>query len=247
MTDYRVSAAGNAQVSVRGKLTRAGAGLVIYCHGHGGTGWGSISAPTSAPGQYHNISAMAEAGYLVIATDTGTPASASWSNDSAHTAINDAITLGQTVFGAKAGKVILMGTSMGGGCALSFTGRNPTKVAACIAIEPIVNLNTMLATFTDINTAYSGGYTDATYGANHNPRYQADHGAFAGIPLQVWYGDSDTTATPTDVLAFRDAVLAQPSPSIAVTALSGGHAESTTQQIPTATLTGFAQQYLSAA
>jgi hypothetical protein len=50
-----------------------------------------------------------------------------------------------------------------------------------------------------VNAAYSGGYSDGTYGAAHNPKLFASTLAASGIPAWVAYASDDPTVIPSSV------------------------------------------------
>jgi alpha-beta hydrolase superfamily lysophospholipase len=215
--------------------------LAVYCHGHGGGALAGFDPVNT--GQRHNVVGLARAGYIVVSSDMKGPAS--WGNDAAQASIDSAIAHGQTRYRARTGQVLMIGTSMGGAAALAFTARYPAKVAGCIAIIPILDLDTARTNgLPDVDRAYSGGYSVARYGLDHNPMTQAAAGKFAGMPLQVWYADKDMYMSVATSAGFVAAVRAGADPRIDATQLDGTHSEETTATIPRATLVGFARSVL---
>lgn len=232
-----VLASGGTTVAMRGKFTRRDgqAPVIIYHHGNGGNGWESMQAAVF--GQYNNIVALVEAGYLVVSGDYG---GSLWGSPYNQNAIDEAIAWAQTI-GGRTGKVLMMGTSMGGLAALGFTGRYPAKVSAAIAVIPATNLAASAADplWPNINAAYAGGYSDPIYGLNHSPIVQAQAGLFSTMPIRLWYGTTDTVIPP----AYAQAFIAAVGPTCVATALVGGHAESTSDMVVKAELVDFARTY----
>lgn len=99
-----------------------------------------------------------------------------WANDNAYAYI-DACGPSCKVanVGAKSGKVILVGLSQGALSVLGYAGRYPANVAAVQAYLPNTSLAASKANggyTAQVNAAYGGNYTDATYGAQHSPEIQ---------------------------------------------------------------------------
>lgn len=84
------------------------------------------------------------------------------------------------------------------------------------------------------------GYTNTAFGSAYNPTVMAGSGAYGSLPMQLYYGSTDTTVVPATVTTFQGLVGA----SCAATSLSGGHAESTWQEVPPDTVAAFFAAHL---
>lgn len=159
-------------------------------------------------------------GLYSISADLG--GSSTWGNSTLLARLDEAFAYTQTFPQVKKGKVLLVGQSMGGLAMLNWAKANPSKVAGMVGVIPVTNMNSAMAAgfSSQINAAYGGAYSDATYGANYNPYVFAS--SLSGIPGQLWVGDTDTIAKLSDAN-----VVASAAPSIQVRALTGAHAEST--------------------
>lgn len=225
--------AGEADVIMRPKCRQGIKPGVLYVHGAeadvgGGLTWMTIASRARL------INAIADAGYTMLSCDLG--GVATWGNDTAISRITTAKNYLLTLQDVAAGKIILVGQSMGGQNAMVWAAANPTLVDCIIAAIPVVNIQDVRNRVyqTSVDAAYSGGYSDATYGAAHNPYVIAGNGGLNGIPMQLWYGDSDTTCLPqyTQAMATR-------ANTVELHQLSGGHAESTVGQIDPGTVLDF--------
>jgi hypothetical protein len=180
------------------------------------------------------INAIADAGYTMLSCDLG--GVATWGNDTAVARITAAKNYLLTLQDVNAGKIILVGQSMGGQNALVWAAANPMLVKCVIGAIPVINIQDVRnRVYTaSVDAAYSGGYSDATYGAAHNPYVIAGNGGLNNIPMQLWYGDADTTCLPqyTQAMATRANV-------VELHQLSGGHAESTVAKIDPAVVLAY--------
>lgn len=123
---------------------------------------------------------------------------------------------------AKAGKVILIGVSMGFTLACNYAYRNLANVAGIVGIVPLVDLDDVYTrnpggtVVSGMNAAYGGTYDPATMSPVRNPIALAPS---ITVPIKLWYGTADTTILPERVVAFDNA-----SPNTERVALSGlGH------------------------
>lgn len=166
---------------------------VIFCHGY--------SQDETTPylsqltGQVPLLNRLADK-YPVVVGSQGSTAGL-WGNDTMMTFISNTRTVmqGATV-GAKAGKVILVGVSMGGLGILNWAKANPTLVAGVIIIIGVIDPEDIRANdrgglAAALNTQYGGLYVDSTQKANKNPAYMATQGAYTNIPIQIWYDTND--------------------------------------------------------
>jgi pimeloyl-ACP methyl ester carboxylesterase len=178
---------------------------VIYCHGAGqdaraAAGWDKAQPNTPATNQRLLAGKIAAAGFPLVAIDAGLDA---WGNDTAITAMGQAQTYLQGALGAKAGKILMLGVSMGNLTALNYTRQNRALVAAVVGIMPLSDLNHYFVNSgnaASVNAAYGGAYSDTTNagGLWHNPtKYAAAD--LAGLAYKAWYGASDTIVPPATV------------------------------------------------
>jgi pimeloyl-ACP methyl ester carboxylesterase len=208
---------------------------VVQVHGYGDSaivGWddtghfGSTKTPTR----------LAQAGYPVVACDLG--GTSTWGYAPIVSRIDDAITYLQGTLKAKAGKVILMGTSMGGLNSLIYAKTKPANVAGVILIAPVNDVtwtvanNTSLATA--INAIYPGNWSEATYGAGYNPITIATAGGYAGMPMLIWQGVDDTTVTLATTQALVNKI-----PTATLIKIPGGHSENTWSEVDPGTCLNF--------
>lgn len=115
----------------------------------------------------------------------------------------------QTAYGTS-GKVGLVATSMGSLLALNFAMENPTLVSWVACMLPALNLADLKANSgyaSEINAAYSGNYTDATFGATSSPYYYRTSYPAATIPTAFFTASDDAIALPVWADAF---IAAQP-------------------------------------
>jgi S-formylglutathione hydrolase FrmB len=195
---------------------------IIYCHGAEGEAGGGLTW-MKVPERIPMLRQLAGAGYTMVSADMG--GVATWGNATAIARISSARTYIQTLAGVSAGKVVLVGQSMGALNALNWARANPTLVHCVIALIPVINLTDVRDNHglsASIDSAYAGGYSQATYGAAHNPATFAAAGGLAGIPIQCWYGTTDTLCLPAFATAFGAAANA-----CVLKPVAGGHAEAT--------------------
>lgn len=86
-----------------------------------------------------------------------------------------------------------------------------------------------------IDAAYGGAYTEAAYGATHNPLTIAQAGGLGGVKVQLWYGDTDTLCKPEFALQFAAAL----GSNCEVRRMGGGHAEETVYNIDPSAVASF--------
>ena len=173
----------------------------LYCHGAGGSAQSAIS---DYGNQGQLCDRLTRDGLVGLATDLG--GEQTWANDTAMSRTTDARTYLNGTLGAT-GKTVLIGGSMGGAGALVWASRNPTLVACVVVIIPVVDItdihaNNRAGLAPLIDGAYSGGWSQATYGAAHNPLTMARDGAFDGIPILGFYGTTDTLCVPEAAQQF---------------------------------------------
>lgn len=205
---------------------------ILYCHGAGG----SPTEPLTKGGVIEALAALASAGHTILAADL---AGGAWGNDTAMNAMNTARAYLQGPLGAKAGRIVTMGISMGGCNSLIWAANNPTAIACVIAGIPVVDLTDMHTNNTAgsaaaIDMGYPpSGWDEATYGANHNPMTMAQAGAFASIPVRTYYGIYDDIC----ILERQQAFVA--ASGATGTQFMGGHDSATLSQWNTDELVAF--------
>lgn len=145
------------------------------------------------------ISQIVEAGYPVAAVQASSTIGGAgnlWANDKAYGFIDAMrIYMQSTAVGAKSGKVILVGLSQGALNVLAYAGRYPANVAAVQAYLPNTSLAGTAATpgySASVNAAYSGGYSDAIYGATHSPEIMMNNSTNPyTMPINLVYANND--------------------------------------------------------
>jgi dienelactone hydrolase len=206
---------------------------VIYVHGAEGTGAGGL-AWTAFPGRWATLNAVARH-CTVLSSDLG--GNATWGNDAVISAISAAWTYLKTLPGVSQDKVSLLCQSMGGTAAIAWAAANPTQVDRVAMMIPVINLldvRNSSAYQSAIDAAYGGAYSEATYGAAHNPLTIAAAGKLSGIPIQLWYGATDTLCKPEYALQFAAAA-----GSCQLRKMNGGHAEETVYNMDSEAIAAF--------
>lgn len=195
---------------------------VIFCHGSGGDSTWPLTATASSPSAKALVDAIVNAGFTILSCDLGGPQS--WGNDTAIARITDAYTYSQTLPGVRTGKAILFGGSMGGCNAMVWaaTGTNATKVAGLYGLIPVCDLSDIVTNnrsgyAATVNGCYSGGWSEATYGAAHNPITMATAGKLSTVPALIYYGADDLVCYPPRTAALITASGAEGH------SVSGGH------------------------
>lgn len=181
---------------------------IICLPGHGANGFQSYGPQgvNTFLGGYH-FEQLAEAGYIMLAIDDATTAAPEWGDAVAMSALDAAYTLATTTLGAKAGRVGLMGYSMGGLAMLNWIKRNPTKVAAAWGWAPLSDLDWANSTAAYVPTYGSALPNNAGWsteiGVAYNPyatasvgfRVRDEYASWAGlnIPIKCCHASDDTT------------------------------------------------------
>ena len=175
---------------------------------------------TNTPHQAALARALADAGFACFAPNAD---GNTWGNDTAITRIGEAKSYLQSTLGAQSGPVALVGISMGAGAMMAWARANKASVACIVGILPVSDLgdivtNNRSGLASNVNAAYSGVYSDATYGATHNPTKFASQ--LAGIPAQFWYATDDTTVIPSTVTGVASAI-----GGVDLHTITGGHTD----------------------
>lgn len=179
---------------------------VMFVHGAGSDSTYCIS-PLGSQAQLTRK--VAAAGFCGFAHDNG--GVATWGNDTAISRLSAGKTYMQANMPVGSGKVALVSASMGGLNALAWAAANPTLVSCIVSVIPVIDVtdihtNNRAGYAGSINSAYSGGWSEATYGATHNPLTMAAAGKYAGIPILFFYGATDTLCLPSKTEQFASTV-----------------------------------------
>ena len=212
---------------------------IIVAHGSGGDAlqcWDSVNAP----GFQAIVATLAGAGYPVLSCDLG--GTGTWGNDTAISRIQSAGAYLQGTLKAKGGKLALLGESMGHTGVMAWAAANAASVSCIVSLMGVVDINATRAAgyVANVDAAYAGGWTEATYGATHNPTTMALANKYAGIPWKGWIGSTDTTVTPADTNLLASRIGATAS----VVQVTGGHAWSTVANMPPDDVLAFMKTYL---
>lgn len=206
---------------------------VIYVHGAEGSP-GSL-AWTALPGRWPTINAVARRSTVLI-SDLG--GNATWGNDTGINSITGAWNYLKTLPGVANDRVSLLCQSMGANNGVPWAAANPALVDRIVLMIPVTNTLDMRDNSSyknDINAAYGGSYSESTHGPTHNPLTIAKAGKLAGIPIQLWYGATDTLCKPEFALQFAAAV----GPTCELRRMNGGHAEETVGNMDSEAIASF--------
>lgn len=184
---------------------------VVYCHGSGQDSRAVVGFDLAGNGpavnQQHLVQQVALAGFPVLSIDA---AGNAWGNDNAIAAVAAARAHLQTTLGAKPGKVLLVGVSMGGLTCLNWARQHRDQCAGFAGIMPVSDLQNYYANSGNaagVDAAYGGRYDDNVAGLTHNPtRYTAD---ILALPYRAWYGSADTIVPPITVTNLARAIYGQ--------------------------------------
>lgn len=231
---YQAYIAGQSETMLfmRRKGQPVGMGPGIVCnHGHGATSLQYLQYhdKTFAPGYFAWM--LAREGYRVMAIDDA--GITTWGDQASTDRINDAITWLQDPAkgGAAAGKVGMMGWSMGGLAALNWLDRNPAKHGCswlwCPATDVDFFHNGSYVAPYPMGTVTPGQYAaeiDAAYPAGYagdNPRVTPEN--YRGVgPIRLVHAADDGTIPQGQSQFFVDQVA---DPAVTLKKLAtGGHA-----------------------
>lgn len=219
---------------------------VIYCHGAGERATVPMNYGGNKPNEQALLQRICEAGYMVGTYDLGvfgaggTTDSDSWGNTNAQTRVGQAITHIQAA-GAKSGKVILLGISMGHVTAFNYAKSNPSNVQAVIGVIPVCDLddirdNNRNSYRASISTAWgTGAWTSAgtpALPAGANPA--TSNSGWSAKPWLGFYKSDDTIITASTVTALATAV-----GGTAVNMGTGGHTDASIGDVDLPTLFAF--------
>ncbi|MCZ4069227.1 hypothetical protein O1W71_16265 [Microbacterium sp. H37-C3] len=184
---------------------------LIYCHGYATTNREPLAnAASDAIAMWKLIARIAE-DRPVLSCDFGLDA---WGNASAVSKVTSAVAHLRATYGVHPSKVFLFGQSMGHLTAMNWAAQNKAQVAGVIGsmgvadlkhIHDLTNPEGGYLYRASIDAAYTNGYTDAQYGAAHNPIVNAGT-KYAGMPWLDLYGTGDTVASPARAEALKTAI-----------------------------------------
>lgn len=183
---------------------------VLWAHGHAGTGVGEMTSPDNG----RVLRKLGDGGLAVVSSDYG--GGTTWGDDAAQTKLSDAYSFATTTLGAKSGKVLLGGWSMGVLAVLNWARANPSKVAAIACVLPAVDLvdlhdNNRAGFKAEIESTYGLGSVPSVAGnatiAAHDPAQNT--GAYIGVPIKLWYSSDDSVVIPSVVTTFASNTGAQ--------------------------------------
>lgn len=225
---------GEQEVTLFPRASRPLKAGVLYVHGAEGSNPGGM-AWMNIPGRWgvmREVSARAP----VLCSELG--GNATWGNSTALARMTAAYNYLQTLPGVASGKVCLLAQSMGATTAIAWAKANPSKVDRIALMIPVINLTDVRNSSgyqAAIDTAYGGTYSEAAFGATHNPLTIAQAGGLAGIKVQMWFGGTDTLCKPEFSLQFAAAI----GPDCEARMMGGGHAEETVANIDPIALAAF--------
>ncbi|WOB24732.1 MULTISPECIES: hypothetical protein [Xanthomonas] len=205
---------------------------VIYVHGAEGAAGGL--AWTVLPGRWATLNAVARRS-TILSSDLG--GNSTWGNDVVINAITAAWNYLKTLPGVSADRVSFLCQSMGTTGTIAWAAANQTLVDRIAMMIPVINLLDVRNNSSyqaAIDTAYGGTYSEATQGATHNPLTMALAGKLVGIPIQMWYGATDTLCKPEFALQFAAAA-----GNCQVKKMNGGHAEETVYNMDSEAIASF--------
>lgn len=205
---YAPAAPTEAHMCAQSRTCRPGRRGLLLAHGKGGNALGLIGLDGAA--NWYPITAnLQNLDAPILMADLDGDA---WGNDTAQGRMTSAQSYIQTAFAAEAGKVILIGGSMGGLVTLNWARNNPAQVAAVALLYPCVNLQaqhdgTGGATpyASSIEAAYGGlsGYQSAL--PTHDPSENAAAYTNA-FPIRIYYSTADNQVGTANITSFAAAV-----------------------------------------
>ena len=207
---------------------------IIYAHGAEGSNPGGM-AWMGFPGRWGIMRSVSNRAPVLCPELAG---NATWGNDTVIARMTAAYNYLQTVPGVAAGKVSILAQSMGATTAIAWTRANLAKVDRIVLMIPVINLSDVRNNSSyqaAIDAAYGGAYTEAAYGATHNPLTIAPAGGLGGVKVPLLYGDTHTLCQPEFSLQFAAAL----GSSCEVHRMGGGHAEETVYNIDPSAVASF--------
>lgn len=190
---------------------------VIFSHGSGGS---EADAWAGGSTNLKRILGTIAQTYPVIAPGY-TNGGDKWGNDAAIAMVADAFAnLGTQ--GCSTTKVILASRSMGQLYNMGWARTNTDKVVAQVSFQGVADLQVFRdSNPTAVDPAYTGGYSDATYGATHNPTVYAPTHVFDATPTRLYYATDDTTVPPSTTTTLAGLIAG----AQAISMGTGGHSD----------------------
>lgn len=151
------------------------------------------------------IEALTDAGFAVGCV---TPMN-QWGNDYCRLWITSTQQYMKDRFGARPGKIGLVGLSQGGLNVLSWAGANPALTGAVTGYMAPPDLEYAAGTSgygNSVKDAYGGTYNEAVMGPIYNPQTMAEAGKYAGIPIELIYATNDDVVPLSLQTNFASAV-----------------------------------------
>lgn len=175
---------------VRQTITTSASKVIVFCHGANGSGYQAGIYPIEA-----HVTALRDAGFVVLGVDHARINS--YADPDACRAMDDVYTYVTSTLGYSSTKIGLMGWSMGGGTALNWLKRQPSKVACAWLWNPMTDLRyfrdasgSYTPAYGNLNGATQGGRTteiNAVYAATSNAvgAYTIPASGGAGITMTI--------------------------------------------------------------
>lgn len=229
VTAYSGVVAGEKHVIIEPKFRpQTPAPGIMFVHGAGSDAFYSV-VPTGMQSTMTNTLVDGSGG-LAISHDLG--GTTTWGNATALSRMTSAYNHLQSLPGVAPGPVWLISGSMGCHTSLNWAAQNKTKVAGVISVIPVINptdivTNNRMGYAASVNSAYSGGWSEATYGAVYNPQTLATAGKLTGIPMLFFYGTTDALCVPAQTEAFA----AKPGMNVTLVPIADGHEMSTYDKV----------------
>lgn len=186
---------------------------VVFVHGYGDTAVSPMDISNKL-GQFELIETLTDAGLPVLTMDFGqtgvTPGGENgWGNATVVARLATAFTyMTGAPVGAKTGKILLVGVSMGNISAMNYAKANPTKVAGLVGVIPVVDMddiyqNNRSNLRPSIEAAHGITYP-AALPAGSNPA--TSQGSLSSVPTRLYYSTGDTVIIPSTVTTLATAI-----------------------------------------
>lgn len=142
---------------------------------------------------------LAKRGFPVISGRVG---GSLWGNDASRVLIDELKTKLVADLGADSyGKVVILGTSMGGWNGLSWISQHLSETACFVGLAPVSSGQAVYELGNPITSSIDTAYSSAwlAQAPTHDPTPLAEAGAFDGLNAKLWYSQTDGTIDPLDV------------------------------------------------
>ena len=187
---------------------------LIFCHQHQTSTEALLMAEVNNVPYYRNLFAALAEDYTVCAADLGYVGGGTadlWGNPTNINRVAQVRSMLSSQFGSS-GPLTLIGTSHGNLPSMNYALANPSQIAAVVGITPALSINDIKQYnggqyAADINSRYSGGYTDAAYGLQHSPHYYRHLWPASSIPTAFFTASDDTVTRGPFVNDFLEAHL----------------------------------------